>query len=183
MKNKVAVRIMGQEYIVCSEDSREFIQRVANYVDDKMREIKKKNSKLSTTFVSVLTALNVADDYFKLTDENKEKPSTIPSDEQKFNMVIKALNEELDKKSKKIAELEQVLSMAEDKLKVKNEEIAHRDEQLRAKDELLSIRAEEIIKISNEKNDLIEELDKTKDELNEFINTFEDDSQISLLDS
>ena len=71
VKNKVIVRILGQEYTIRSDESREFVQKVANLIDDKMRAIYEKNKKFSTTWIAVLTALNVGDDFLKLQEEKK----------------------------------------------------------------------------------------------------------------
>ena len=64
-KNKVEVKIHGKEYIVVGTEPHEYIQKVALYVDKKMTEITKMNDKLSTSMAAVLTAINVADDFFK----------------------------------------------------------------------------------------------------------------------
>ncbi|HHV28384.1 cell division protein ZapA [Acetivibrio mesophilus] len=64
-KNKVEVRIAGKDYTLVGIESQEYIQKVALYIDRKMNEIMRINSKLSTSMASVLTAINVADDYFK----------------------------------------------------------------------------------------------------------------------
>lgn len=72
VKNKVIVRILGQEYTIRSDESREFVQKVANLIDDKMRAIYEKNKKFSTTWIAVLTALNVGDDFLKLQEEKAD---------------------------------------------------------------------------------------------------------------
>lgn len=64
-KNKVEVRIAGKDYTLVGVESEEYIQKIALYIDKKMNEIMRVNSKLSTSMASVLTAVNVADDYFK----------------------------------------------------------------------------------------------------------------------
>ena len=71
-KNRVVVRILGQDYPLMSEDSRDYMQKVAYVVDDRMREILNSNKKLSNSMVAVLTALNLADDYLKCTHEKEE---------------------------------------------------------------------------------------------------------------
>lgn len=65
LKNKVEVRIGGKDYTLVGVESDDYIHRVALYIDRKMHEITKGNSKLSTSMAAVLTAINVADDYFK----------------------------------------------------------------------------------------------------------------------
>ena len=64
-KTKVDVLIAGKTYTILGYESDDYIQRVGHYVDKKMADILKVNSKLSTSGVAVLTAINVADDYFK----------------------------------------------------------------------------------------------------------------------
>ncbi len=71
VKNKVVVRILDQEYTIRSDESREFVQRVSNLIDDKMRAIYDRNKKFSTSWIAVLTALNVGDDYLKLEAEKE----------------------------------------------------------------------------------------------------------------
>ncbi len=64
-KNKVNVRIAGKDYTLVGNETEEYIQKVALYVDKKLNTIMNQNSKLSTSMASVLTAINIADDYFK----------------------------------------------------------------------------------------------------------------------
>lgn len=49
------------------------MQRVANFVDDKMRETFSSNKKLSTSMIGVLTALNIADELYKVLSEKNLK--------------------------------------------------------------------------------------------------------------
>lgn len=85
-KNKVYVRIAGKDYTLVGVESDEYIQKVAMYIDKKMQEIMKVNSKLSTSMAAVLTAINVADDYVK-------------AHESEFHLKkeLKHINEEVDK--------------------------------------------------------------------------------------
>lgn len=95
-KNKVTVRILGQEYVICSDESREFIQKVANLVDDKMQEIHKKNKKFSTTWIAVLTALNLGDDYIKLKREQTNTNPLSKEEAKSFEMIIETLKEKIE---------------------------------------------------------------------------------------
>ncbi len=78
-KNKVTVKIMDRDYTLVSDDPREHMQRVANFVDDKMRETYNGNKKLSTSMIGVLTALNIADELFKVIIEKEELEKRINS--------------------------------------------------------------------------------------------------------
>jgi cell division protein ZapA len=64
-KNKVDIRIAGKDYTLVGVESDEYIQKVGLYIDRKMNEITMRNSRLSTSLAAVLTAINVADDFFK----------------------------------------------------------------------------------------------------------------------
>ncbi|MCX7708882.1 MAG: cell division protein ZapA [Clostridia bacterium] len=65
VKNKVEVRIAGKEYVLVGVESDEYIQKVGLYIDRKMNEVMRTNSRLSTSMAAVLTSINVADDFFK----------------------------------------------------------------------------------------------------------------------
>ncbi|MCX7923746.1 MAG: cell division protein ZapA [Clostridia bacterium] len=69
-KNKVEIRIAGVDYTLVGTESEEYLQKIGYYIDKKMNEIMRVNSKLSTSMAAVLTAINVADDCFK-TRENE----------------------------------------------------------------------------------------------------------------
>ncbi len=64
-KNKVVIRIAGKDYTLVGTESDEYIQKVGLYIDKKMNEILIRNSSFSTSLAAVLTAINVADDFFK----------------------------------------------------------------------------------------------------------------------
>ena len=65
VKNKVEVRIAGKEYTLVGVESDEYIQKIGLYIDRKMNEVMRANSRLSTSMAAVLTSINVADDFFK----------------------------------------------------------------------------------------------------------------------
>ncbi len=71
-RNKVEIRIAGKDYKLVGVEADEYIQRIGLYVDKKMNEILKQNSKLSTSMAAVLTALNVADDFVKTKEREKD---------------------------------------------------------------------------------------------------------------
>ncbi len=90
VKNKIEVRIGGKDYKLVGVESEEYMQRVAYYIDKKMNEVMRNNSRLSTAMVAVLTAINVADDYVK-THKEKEQ---IRDEALKMNQELSALREE-----------------------------------------------------------------------------------------
>ncbi|ARK31668.1 Cell division protein ZapA [Halalkalibacter krulwichiae] len=71
-KQRVTVSIYGQQYTVVGQESPSHVREVAQTVDQKMREIRKRNPYLDTTRLAVLTAVNIVDDYIKVVKENEE---------------------------------------------------------------------------------------------------------------
>ncbi len=63
------VKICGKEYVMAGYESEEYIHRVAIYVDRKMSGLKGQYVNLNPHTLSVLTAINVADDLLKLQDQ------------------------------------------------------------------------------------------------------------------
>lgn len=67
-KNRTAVTIHGQQYMIIGTESTSHIRLVASLVDEKMREISSNNSALDVNKLAVLTAINAVNDYLKLKD-------------------------------------------------------------------------------------------------------------------
>ncbi len=63
MKNKVVVTIAGQDYTMVAVEDEAYVRKCAALVDEQMSEIM--GSRLSQTAAAVLTAMNVADRYYK----------------------------------------------------------------------------------------------------------------------
>jgi cell division protein ZapA len=66
------VQIFGQEYKIRGFEDKSYVQRVASYVDERMRELAKGSSSLSQERLAVLTALNIADELFQETKRSSE---------------------------------------------------------------------------------------------------------------
>lgn len=64
-KRTILVNIFGTEYPIRGAEDAEYVQKVAMYVDAKMREVAVTSSLRSTTQVAVLAALNIVDELFK----------------------------------------------------------------------------------------------------------------------
>lgn len=65
-KHRTKVTIYGQNYTIVSKEPPEHVKKVAQFVDAKMNELKKRNANLDIARLSVLSAVNIADDYMKL---------------------------------------------------------------------------------------------------------------------
>lgn len=88
--NRVKVSISGQTYTIQGDADPEYIYRLADYVDGKMGEISRGMSGSNPTQVAILTALNIADEYFQLKDIEKGIDGAIS---QKAQALISMLEE------------------------------------------------------------------------------------------
>ena len=68
-KNKVVIHIMGHDYPLLTDQDPEQVQRVARYVDRKMREVSI-TTRAGENVVPTLTAMTLAGELFRAQDEN-----------------------------------------------------------------------------------------------------------------
>jgi len=71
MDEKVTIKIKDKEYVIRGSDKRDRIIKVAAYVDNKIKEISEIKTGLPDDKIAVLTALDIAGDYFQLLEEKK----------------------------------------------------------------------------------------------------------------
>jgi cell division protein ZapA len=65
-KQRTTVSINGQNYVISGKADVSHIIEVANFVDEKMKEMRTANPYLDKTQLAVLTAVNISDDYIRL---------------------------------------------------------------------------------------------------------------------
>mgnify|MGYP003939198903 FL=1 len=118
-RNKVELRIAGKDYTVVGSEPEEYIQRVGLYIDRKMTDIMKINNKLSTTMAAVLTAINVADDYFKCLESESSLKKELDSARKELEM--------LREESKRLKQENQMIESLNSNLKL---ELAKREAEL-----------------------------------------------------
>ena len=147
-KNRVLMRINGQEYPIAGKESKEYLIRVGTFVDEKMLEISRINRQLSLSQVAVLTTINVADQLLKLQDDyaalQQSKPPT--------SAELEALQHDLEQKTGSLQQEKEytrnlqkrvnILKQEQEKLRESHQEIS---KQLTDRDGELG-KAHEIIK-------------------------------------
>ena len=84
------VQIFGQEYKISGFEDKSYVQRVAGFVDERMRELSQASSSLSQERLAVLTALNIADELFQ---ESKRSSETLLSVERRAGALIAQLDQ------------------------------------------------------------------------------------------
>ena len=93
MKNVLYVQIMGHEYPVEANPGEElYVNRLAQFVQERMTELKNESKIIDSYKLAVFTAMNVADELFRL---QEAKGSTSQALEGKTDMLIKLLDEAL----------------------------------------------------------------------------------------
>jgi len=88
----IRVVIYDQEYFMRGDLNQEYIQKLATYLDTKMRSIAERTRTVDTVRVAMLAALNVADEYHQLKARYEEVTNQM---EQKVGECTAALDEVL----------------------------------------------------------------------------------------
>ncbi|MBI5287249.1 MAG: cell division protein ZapA [Deltaproteobacteria bacterium] len=65
MKKVVEVNIMGHSFLVKSDDDEDYVKQVVDYVNAKIGEVKDGVKGGSILNMTLLAAMNIADDYLK----------------------------------------------------------------------------------------------------------------------
>ena len=110
MENQTKVLIGGQVYTLKGDESEEYMQRVALYLNKKMDELKNGTDlkRMNSRMQSILLSINIVDDLFKerknveeekkrvsaLTNENKRLQREIEKTRQELEEYLKVLNAE-----------------------------------------------------------------------------------------
>ncbi|KPV39464.1 hypothetical protein AN478_09860 [Thiohalorhabdus denitrificans] len=94
----VPVVILGKEYPVrCPANERDRLERLARFVDEKMREVRDSGAALGTDRVAVVTALNIANELFEVQDRRREEAEEVGARTSRMlETVQRLLDEESD---------------------------------------------------------------------------------------
>ncbi len=74
----VKVTILGNEYTIRGEADEAYIQKLAAYVNGKMNEIGSRSNVAQPLKISILTAINLADEVFRLRAQRPENEIDLP---------------------------------------------------------------------------------------------------------
>ncbi|MBN2720153.1 MAG: cell division protein ZapA [Proteobacteria bacterium] len=72
MPGRVDVEIFGQVYTVRGDKDPDYVRKVAEFVDRKMREISQVTETVSTSRIAILASLNIADELMTLLEEAEQ---------------------------------------------------------------------------------------------------------------
>lgn len=142
--NIITITINGMEYNLKGEEKEEYLRTIGNYVDKKIKNILENNERLSTSDASILTAINVTDDMFKLGSENEKLADSI---------------ELMEKKIASFEEVERKLKSEIENANIRNEELLKKIEELKNNNS-----SDEISVLKSQINNLINENLQVKEE-------------------
>ena len=116
-KNYTEVLIGGKVFTLSGFESEEYLQKVSTYLNHKIEECSSSDGyrKQSSETMSILLALNIADDYFKA----KKQGGTLESDIETKDKEMYDLKHELISVQIKLENAEKAM----DKLKEENKEL------------------------------------------------------------
>ena len=91
--NQVKISIFGQEYSVKAPADPDYIKKIAQYLDEKMREVQSGfSSTQSSTRIAILAGMNITDELFT----EKQSGEIDSSDaEQKISSLIELIDDAL----------------------------------------------------------------------------------------
>jgi cell division protein ZapA len=86
----VKVRLFGREYSIKGHGNKRYIQRLAEFIQERAEAIQRHTSVVSTQDLVVLTLLNITDEMFKY---KQVKEQTIRELEEKTDRLLKAIDQ------------------------------------------------------------------------------------------
>jgi cell division protein ZapA len=96
MKTFVKVEILGREYSVRSDEGEDRIKKIAAFVDQKMKAVAEGTKTVSTLNVAILTAMDIANEYFDALDGQSQLARRI---ELKSSQLVELINSQIPMKN------------------------------------------------------------------------------------
>ncbi|HYU78293.1 MAG TPA: cell division protein ZapA [Vicinamibacterales bacterium] len=84
----VHIEVHGQRYPIRTTLDPRYVQELAAYVDRKMRAAAEASPSSDTVGLAVLTALNVADEFFRARDERSGEVETLSSRTEALERIV-----------------------------------------------------------------------------------------------
>ncbi len=116
---KMEVKINNMEYTIVSNESEEYVQRVALLVNKKISEVKSQNSHLSTAMLAVMAAMNLADELLK----SEASASKLRTEIGEYMVESRSEKAELDEKKLEVENLKEDMHKLEIELAKRETEL------------------------------------------------------------
>lgn len=150
---KVSVKIDGIEYQIVGDKDEFQIKKVANYIDEKINEIRKVAPSLSRISSTVLTTVNIVDDLFESKDKISELELKIQELKEGYNFTTENVEKEFDIVLEKLDSAESQISSLETEIESLNKVISEKENE----NEKIRIQLEELNLDNNSSSTIIDE--------------------------
>ena len=91
--NQVQISIFGQEYSVKAPADPDYIKKIAEYLDDKMRDVQSGFSTTqSSTRIAILAGMNITDELFTARQSDESDSTEV---EEKISSLIELIDDSL----------------------------------------------------------------------------------------
>ena len=87
------VKILGQRYKMRSDEGEEYLNDLAEYLNDKITEVQRSTKTVATHNLAILAALNIADNLFKLKEKEAQR---LAAEYKEAAEDIRRINQELE---------------------------------------------------------------------------------------
>ncbi len=152
--NRIAVKIANQDYTITGEEEKDYILSLASHVDEQIRIALEKAPKVNNVTPVILASINIADQYFKQIEKNKELIEQMEDGcfnkddwDKRNSMLIDEQNESINKLFDRVQQLDNILVE-------KNKEIFDLQKEL-----------EESLEENNQLNELLNQFENDMNEL------------------
>jgi cell division protein ZapA len=85
----IEVHILGQKYVIKGDAPPEYIQQIADFVDEKLNEVYTTAPGITPLKAAILAALNIADELHRVKQQYNSISQGIKSIENKADSIIK----------------------------------------------------------------------------------------------
>ena len=93
MEKPIRVKIFDYEYLIKSDEPEEQVQHIAQFVNDRFREIKDGMEGLSERKTAILAAFHIASDYFQLLKDRDDLVEDIQKRARALNYQIDSIDQ------------------------------------------------------------------------------------------
>lgn len=85
----IEAHILGQKYVIKGDAPSEYIQQIADFVDEKLKEVYTTAPDITPLKAAILTALNIADELHRVKREYNSISQGIKNMENKADSIIR----------------------------------------------------------------------------------------------
>lgn len=128
--NRVTLTINSRQYTVVADESKEYIEKLCNHINEKVAEVRKGGQNVLGERPVVLAALNICDEYFKTLEISKKQEeeleayrlqlSRLQLAPQQMTIDGSGSKSEIDAANRRIKFLEEHVKELENKLRVQH---------------------------------------------------------------